>query len=238
MKRFLLLLLALLPSCAFIPRPTSTPVRKQVSVKGSGDELVVFLPGRWSFASEFEQEGFFEIARKKWPHAQLVAPDLHIGYYKNQTMTRRLHEDVILPAKQSGVKTIHLIGISMGGMGALVYDLEHPDEITEIYLLSPFLGEEEALAEISAAGSLVKWNPGTPRAEDFSRRLWVGLRMKWLQEGDRPKVHLGCGTEDRFASSNRMFAREFLKESDQTWIAGGHDWPAWRSLFEKMVDKP
>lgn len=238
MKRFLLLLLALLPSCAYIPRPTSTPVRKQVFGHGSGDEMVVFLPGRWSLPQEFEREGFFEIARKKWPNARLVAPDLHIGYYKKQMMTRRLHEDVILPAKQSGVKTIRLVGVSMGGMGALVYDLEHPGEVEEIYLLSPFLGEEEALAEISAAGGLTNWNPGTPRAEDFSRRLWAGLRTKWLREAGHPKVHLACGNEDRLASSNRMFAKEFLKESDQTWIAGGHDWPTWSSLFESMIDKP
>jgi pimeloyl-ACP methyl ester carboxylesterase len=238
MKRFLLLLLALLPSCAYIPRPTSTPVRKQLSGNGSGDEMVVFLPGRWSLAEEFEREGILEIARKKWPDARLVAPDLHIGYYKNQTMTRRLHEDVIQPARQSGVKTIRLVGVSMGGMGALVYDLEHPGEIAEIHLLSPYLGEEEALAEISAADGLAKWNPGTPRAEDFSRRLWVDLRTKWLEKGDHPTVHLGCGTEDRLASSNRMFAKEFLNESDQTWIAGGHDWPTWRSLFEGMAGKP
>lgn len=204
----------------------------------SGNEMVVFLPGRWSLAEEFEREGFFEIARKKWPDARLVAPDLHIGYYKNQAMTRRLHEDIILPARQSGVKTIRLVGVSMGGMGALVYDLEHPGEVAEIHLLSPYLGEEEALAEIAAAGSLAKWNPGKPRADDFSRRLWAGLRTKWLREGENPTVHLGCGTEDRLASSNRMFAREFLKESDQTWIAGGHDWPTWRALFESMLEKP
>lgn len=238
MKRLLLLLIALLPSCAYIPRPASTPVRKQLSGNGSGDELVVFLPGRWSLAEEFEREGLFEIARNKWPEARLVGPDLHIGYYKNQTMIRRLHEDVILPARQSGVKTIRLVGVSMGGMGALVYDLEHPGEVAEIHLLSPYLGEEEALAEISAAGGLAKWNPGTPRADDFSRRLWAGLRKKWLREGNRPTVYLGCGTEDHLASSNRMFASEFLNESDQTWIAGTHDWPTWRSLFEKMVEKP
>lgn len=236
MKKVFLTILALLPSCAYIPRPASTPVRTQVSGNGSGDELVVFLPGRWSLPEEFEREGLIEIARKKWPDARLVTPDLHIGYYKNQTMIQRLHEDIILPARHSGVKTIRLVGVSMGGMGALVYDLEHPGEVTEIYLLSPFLGEEQALAEIAAAGGLAKWNPGTPSAEDFSRRLWAGLRTKWLREGKRPLVYLGCGTEDRLASSNKMFAREFLEQSDQTWIAGGHDWLTWRSLFKNMVD--
>ncbi len=237
MKRFLLLVCALLPSCAYLPRPASTPVKAFVSGTPSGDELVVFLPGRWSLVKEFEKEGFFEIARKKWPDARLVAPDLHLGYYKGNSMARRLHEDIILPARKSGVKTIRFVGISMGGLGALIYDIEHPGEVSEIYLLAPFLGEEEAIAEITAAGSLAKWKPGDVATEDFSRRLWIGLRKKWLETGTRPVVHLGCGTQDRLAPSAKLLAREFLTEKDQTWVTGAHDWQTWRPLFAEMVEK-
>lgn len=237
MKRFFLLLCALLPSCTYLPRPTSTPVKSLVSGMPSGDELIVFLPGRWSLVKEFDKEGFFEIARKKWPNARLDAPDLHLGYYKSNSMSRRLHEDVILPARKSGVKTIRFVGISMGGLGALIYDIEHPGEVSEIYLLSPFLGEEEVISEITTAGSLAKWNPGEVANKDFSRRLWIGLREQWLEAGKRPVIHLGCGTEDRLAPSAKLLAREFLSEKDQTWMPGGHDWPTWRPLFAEMVEK-
>ncbi|MDP4626148.1 MAG: alpha/beta hydrolase-fold protein [Akkermansiaceae bacterium] len=237
MKRLLFLLLGILPSCAYLPRPAHVPVKTLSAGNPAGKELVVFLPGRWSLVGEFKKEGLFQIAEEKWPEARLVAPDLHLGYYQSQAASQRLHEDIILPAKASGVETIRLVGVSMGGLGALIYDLEHPGEIDEIYLLAPFLGEEEAIAEIEAAGSLRKWKPGTIEEKDFSRRLWVGLREKWLEKGDRPTLYLGCGTEDRLAPSSRLLAQEFLSEGDTTWLPGGHDWPVWRKLFAEMTAK-
>ncbi len=52
-----------------------------------------------------------------------------------------------------------------------------------------------------------------------------------------PKVFLGCGTEDRLAASNRLFAREFLPTGEPLWIPGGHDWPVWRPLFKELIAK-
>lgn len=235
MKRIFAALLLTLPSCGLLPRSTPTPVPTLAAGQTKGSELIVFLPGRWSKVSEFEQEGFFEIARKHWPEARLVAADLHIGYYKNQSMARRLHEDVILPARRSGVKNVRLVGVSMGGLGALIYDAEYPGQADELILLSPFVGEDEALREIEASGDLMKWRPAPPAARDFSRKLWLELREKRLVKGDATKVLLGCGTEDKLAASNRLFAKEFLKLDEQLWIPGDHDWPTWRPLFEKLI---
>ncbi len=82
-------LFALVPSCGLLPR--ATPVPTLANGNPEGTELIVFILGRWSRVAEFECEGFFEIARKRWPNARLVAPDLHLGYYKNRSITRRLH---------------------------------------------------------------------------------------------------------------------------------------------------
>lgn len=231
-KAIFLLLSALLPSCAYLPRPAKVPVATIERGVAGSEELVVFLPGRWSTVGEFEKEGFFKLAAEKWPSARLVAADLHLGYYRKATMAGRLHQDVILPARRSGVETVRLVGISMGGMGALVYDLEHPGEVDEMLLLSPYLGEEEALSEIRQAGGLGKWEPGAIAEEDFSRKLWAGLKGKWKGAGKRPKVFLGCGTGDRLADANRLFAKEFLGPDGQKWIPGAHDWETWRELFK------
>ncbi len=233
MKWIALVSLAFLTSCMWLPRATPTPVKTLAAGKAKGEELIVFLPGRWSRVEEFQREKFFEIAEKRWPNARLVAADLHLGYYKNRSMARRLHEDIILPAKRSGVKTLRVVGISMGGLGALIYDTEYPGEIDEMILLSPFVGEEKVLREIQAAGSLENWKSPAAEDGDFSRKLWLGLRGNWLEKGNRPKVSLGCGTGDRLAESNRLFAKEFLKSAEQKWISGDHDWPTWRALFEK-----
>jgi pimeloyl-ACP methyl ester carboxylesterase len=234
-KRIIALVFLILPSCGLLPRSVPIPVATLLSGKANGAELVVFLPGRWSRVEEFEKEGFLAIASKRWPNARLVAADLHIGYYRNQSMARRLHEDVILPARRSGVKSVRIVGISMGGLGALIYDAEYPGQADELILLSPFLGEESALQEIEASGELKNWRPAPPTERDYSRKLWLRLRENRLMKSSPTEVLLGCGTEDRLAASSRLFAREFLESDAQEWLAGGHDWPTWRLLFESLV---
>lgn len=95
MKGLLIVLSALLPSCAYLPRAPQVPIATLERGVAESRELVVFLPGRWSTLGEFEREGFFEIAAEKWPSARLVAADLHLGYYKGHMMpgeaTRRHH---------------------------------------------------------------------------------------------------------------------------------------------------
>jgi pimeloyl-ACP methyl ester carboxylesterase len=234
MKHLLPLLGLLLPSCALLPRPAAAPVPTLEAGRSAGSELVVFLPGRWSTADEFEREGFFKIAAERWPDARLVAADLHLGYYKSRSSAKRVHEDIIEPARKSGVKTVRVVGVSMGGLGALIHDLEYPEDIDEIHLLSPFVGEEEVIAEIGAAGGVRKWKAEPESERDFSRKLWRGLEKKWLEQGRRPRVTLACGTEDRLAGSNRQFAADFLKKDEVLWRPGDHDWPAWRDLFRGM----
>lgn len=237
MKRLVGLFAALLSSCAYFPRETPVPVSVLADGKPEGAELVVFLPGRWSRAEEFEREGFFGIARERWPDARLVAADLHLGYYRDRSVARRLEEDVIGPARRSGVRKVTIVGISLGGLGALIHDVEYPGRVDEIILVSPYLGEDAVLREIEAAGSLRKWRPGPVADSDFTRKLWLRLRNKWLDHHEMPAVRLGCGREDRLAASSRLFARDFLTSGDQQWISGSHDWPTWRPLFRRLVAK-
>jgi pimeloyl-ACP methyl ester carboxylesterase len=235
MKWWFFLLCLPLASCGLLPRATPAPVPTVSTGASAGEELVLFLPGRWSTVGEFGREGFFKIAAERWPAARLVAADLHLGYYKSRSSAKRVHEDIIAPARQGGVKTVRVVGVSMGGLGALIHDLEYPEDIDEIYLLSPFVGEEEVIEEIAAAGGVRKWQAEPESERDFSRKLWRGLERKWLEQGRRPAVKLACGTEDRLGGSNRRFAADFLKEDEVLWRPGDHDWPAWRELFREMV---
>lgn len=229
------MLVLALSSCGLLPRSTPAPVADLTAGAVDGKELVVFLPGRWSTVDEFEREGFFQIASERWPDARLVAADLHLGYYRKRLSARRLHEDIISPARLHGVRVVRVVGVSMGGMGALIHDLEYPDDIDEIYLLSPFIGNEKVIDEIRTAGGVRAWE-GKPQGEwDYSRRLWRSLESKWLVREDRPKTSLACGTEDRLVESNRLFAHDFLREDQALWRSGGHDWPTWRSLFQEMI---
>lgn len=234
MKLFAGLMSLLATACTFLPRPAPSPVKMQAhEPPGDPDELVVLLPGRHSLPSEFEREGFVDILRITRPAARIVAPDLHIGYYRNRSMAERLHRDVILPAKKAGVQRVTLVGISMGGLGAMLYELEHPGNADEVILLSPFLGDEAVIADIRKQGGLATWEPEGKDPDRFSRKLWLGLRERWLTRNDRPDLRLACGESDRLASATRLASTE-LRPVETLWLPGDHDWQTWNALIQAI----
>ena len=109
--------------------------------------------------ADFSAEGFLELLRPE-DKIDLVAADLHLGYYQAKTMAVRLKEDVIDPARKKGYRRIEIMGISLGGLGGLIYALEYPGEIDRLTLLAPFVGNEGILKEIENADGLLKWEPG------------------------------------------------------------------------------
>ncbi len=50
-----------------------------------------------------------------------------------------------------------------------------------------------------------------------------------------PTLHLGFGTEDRFAAAHRLLAA-LLPVERVAMLGGGHDWPTWEALWECMLD--
>ena len=145
------LLSLLTTACAFLPRPAPTPVRTEVHEPSAApEELVVLLPGRYSLPRELEREGFVRQVRASRPRARIVVPDLHLGYYRNRISSERLHRDIVLPAHREGIRRVTLVGISMGGLGAMLYEFEHPGHVQEIIMLSPFLGDSSVIGESHA----------------------------------------------------------------------------------------
>lgn len=237
MKSVLASALALLQiSCSWLPRKTETPVRTLIDeAPGGSKELVVLLPGRLTTPEEFERVGFLDLVREAYPDARIARPDLHLGYYKKRSAIDRLHEDIVEPAKADGLDKVTLVGISMGGLGAMLYDLQHPGLADELILLSPFLGEAEVIAEIDAAGRLPAWQVPPQDERDFSRTLWQGIKKR---EGRGAPILLGCGNDDRLAPTSRLAARELPMADDPVWQSGGHDWPTWRRLFREIRGLP
>ncbi len=235
-------LLCLLPlsSCRLLPPAVTRPVKKLVfeAVSGESNELVVMLPGRYSSPMEFAREGMVALVQKKRPNARVVVPDLHLGYYMNRTVEMCLWEEILSPASKQGMK-VTLVGVSMGGLGALIAALKYPQSVREVFLLAPYLGEPALMAEIAQAGGLALWKPGTVEAvnKDSSMRLlWARLQKAWLPIGQRKiPVALACGLRDRHLTSNRFFAQSLLTSENYHEVPGGHDWPAWRLGLQAML---
>lgn len=247
-----LLLATLLFGC--VP-PTKVPIdmiRYDDGNIKSPRMLFVFLHGNGDQNSVFDKEGFVKAVRSRGLPVDMISVDAHIGYYMNATIVTRLKEDVIDPARAKGYDRIWLIGNSLGGFGSLSYVREHPNEISGIVLLGPFLGEQEIIKEIRHAGGLLLWEPGDvllKTKEDAEKHIWI-----WLKEHDQqgqirtggkdcpkgqgcvPKIYLGYGTYDRFTYAQDLLA-SLLPPEQVDAIKGGHDWSTWKKLWEHFLDQ-
>ncbi|MDO9360523.1 MAG: alpha/beta hydrolase [Polaromonas sp.] len=226
----------LLGACSFL-RPATVPMATVWDKAGCSAKpaaLLVFLPGAYSTTDEFVREGFVREVRARRIDADIVMVDAHTGYYQRRTVIDRLEADVLAPARAQGYRSLWLVGISIGGFGALIHEEQRPGNVTGIVTLAPYLGERPMAGEIQAAGGLRTWKaPARPlEAEQTDLRLW-----RWLQSHvgqTTPPIYLGYGTEDRFADRHRLLAAALPPQQVFT-TPGGHDWPEWRRLWQQML---
>lgn len=200
--------------------------------------LFVFLPGAGDQASDFVKYGFFEAVRSRGLSADLVAANATIGYYNTGVAAARVHEDVVVPVKAGrSYEQTWVVGMSMGGMGTLLYSHEHEAEVTGLFALAPFLGSGVA-QEVERAGGLRAWKAPEKvekmTSANYQREIW-----RWLQEvtaRGTPQLYLGWGTEDRLGESASVLAAALPKERVFN-VPGPHKWEPWRKLWERFLDE-
>jgi pimeloyl-ACP methyl ester carboxylesterase len=193
---------------------------------------VLLLPAAYAAPDDFQREGFVTAARERALPLDLVFVELKLQHLTDRTILRRLRHEVVLPARAVGCTSLWLGGISLGGFVALAYAERYPDEIDGLCLLAPYLGNHIITGEIERANGVHEWTPGEPADDDDERRIWRYIKE---QRGRLAPLHLGFGSEDRFAASHRMMAAALAPESVDV-VPGGHEWPAWRRLWENFLD--
>jgi pimeloyl-ACP methyl ester carboxylesterase len=186
----------------------------------------VFLPGIGDFAEDFERHGFIASLMASGLDADAVAVDAHYGYYGRRTLLERLAADVVLPARSRGYREIWLVGISMGGLGALSYVVQHPGHIARALLLAPYLGEAAWIDELAAATEI--------SARAHVQRLWRWIRSHEREQALRPQLYLGYGMRDRFAPANALLGAH-LPPGHVRAIPGGHAWATWQRLWDAFL---
>jgi pimeloyl-ACP methyl ester carboxylesterase len=207
-----------------------------------GKPLLVMLPGALDVPEDFIREGFVAAVRERGLPLDILLVDAHVSHYSEQTVIAQLHEQVIEPARARGHERIWLAGISIGGMGSLMYAQQHPQGIEGVLAMAPYLGPRNLSVAIQRAGGLAAWplDATTPEqeAEDSDLRLW-----RWLQgfaradvAATRPPLTWGYGTEDRFAIGHRVVA-EVLPPGQVVALPGAHVWPVWQALWAEMLGR-
>ncbi len=206
------------------------------------DTLIVLLPGAYDHAHDFIGEGFVDAVRSRGIAADIALVDATIPYYRDGDIATRLDEDVLKPARARGIRHVWFAGISLGGLGSLIAANEERARggpgIDGLLVIAPYLGERAIVAEVAASGGLARWKPpGTIPPDDHDRRIWQWLKTLTVERDDRrlPALYLGFGVDDRFVTAHRLLADAM--PPDHVFTApGGHDWPAWRDVWPRMLD--
>jgi len=210
-----------------VPASCATPV----------DTLIVLLPGAFDRPEDFVADGFVDALHARGIAADVALVDATIPYYRERLIVPRLDADVIAPARARGIRHVWLAGISLGGLGSLIYANEGKAQVDGLLLIAPYLGERATVAEVAASGGLASWAPpGRIPDDDLDRRIWqVAKKLTVARAADAPQVWLGFGVDDRFVTAHRLLAAAM--PADHVFTApGGHDWPAWRAVWSAMLD--
>lgn len=201
------------------------------------DTLAILLPGAYDTPDDFLREGFVIAVRERQLPVDLQLVDAHLGYYGDRSVIDRLRQDVVLPARQAGYRRIWLVGISLGGFGALAYAMDHSSEVDGLFLLAPYLGTRGIQKEIAASGDLLRWQPGAAATDEDERRLWLWLAQRATgSTAAQPPMWQGYGRDDRFAPAHRLLATALPAAHSQE-LPGGHDWTVWRALWDAFLDR-
>jgi pimeloyl-ACP methyl ester carboxylesterase len=234
---FLLFLMTLLSAGCATPRATKVPMDTVLYAQPDAihQTLLIFLPGIRGDGTEYARKGFVQAVRTRNLPVDLLAADAHFGYYAERNLIERLRADVIAPAKAEGYKNIWFVGTSLGGFGSLLYSSQYPDDITGMVVLAPYLGSADVIAEISAAGGLKRWQPGSSVQTDAERRLWAWLKNYAVPDNGLPPLYLGYGRDDKFAAADALLA-SVLPPRHVDIVSGGHNWSTWKTLWDRMLD--
>lgn len=137
-------------------------------------------------------------------------------------------------------------GLSMGGFGAIVNGLRHPETFGRVIGLSSALIKHLILGSVDEPGhdfftrSQYQTMFGLKKIEDFvgSRNDYDALAEQCSKTGVMPRFYLACGSEDGLIEPNRAYKERLLSLGyDVCWQEepGQHDWAFWDRYIEKAL---
>jgi pimeloyl-ACP methyl ester carboxylesterase len=191
---------------------------------------LALLTGTYSEPEDFVREGFPLAARGHGIDADIVMAPVRAAWFADGTIVQRIRDAVIGPARSDGARRIWLVGISLGGLAALSYAARHAGDVDGVLMISPYPATREVLRELEAARSLAAWSARIGPEGDLEREAW-----RFLASGaPTPQVHCYFASGDRFAEGQRRMARALAPERVRE-LPGGHDWLAWRALWDAFL---
>jgi pimeloyl-ACP methyl ester carboxylesterase len=223
--------------CAGLARPSAEPM-ELILDRAPGPEpapvLLVLLPGAHMTPAEMQREGMVAAVRSAGLHADVLLAGTTLEHVYERSAFERLRSGVLEPGGVRETRPVWLAGISLGAFLAMGSALRLPGSVQGIVAIAPYLGTAKTVQALQRAGSARTWARSTPpsgNADDIDGALW-----RWLAEPPpgAPAIHLGYGSEDRFATAHRLLAEMLPPEQVQV-VPGGHTWRPWRTLWAQWL---
>jgi len=223
----------------------------------SGQKLkvVYLLHGR--DAGFRDWSNYSDVARFAESGLLLVMPDAGLSYYTNAVKPPQdRYEDYIVHDLISDVESRFpvstgrsnraIVGVSMGGFGAVKLALRHPD-------LFAFVGGLSSAVDVpQRAFSIKRFQQSRrfaaifgPSGSQTRRDNDPFVLVRAANPETAPYFFLTCGEQESLLPPNREFAallaqRHFRYEFHT--VAGGHDWNQWNAwlpaLFQNLMQHP
>lgn len=206
------------------------------STSGRADSLLVLLPPALAQIEDFYAHGFVAAVRQRGIPIDMVLAQATQQQVMDNTFITALHTHVVQPAQAAGYRHIWLAGISIGAYNALYYAAEYAAHLAGIYLMAPYPGTRDILAEITDAGGARTWFDAHPTNMKEERAWWSWLASEALAGQWRTPVFFGTGSEDRFLGGQRLLA-DLLPTGRVLVCAGSHAWPTWQNLWHDWLDR-
>lgn len=229
-----MLVLVLAIGCRASAVPPLTWSRHPDEADGKASHtLVLMFPGVGDDGDAYVDQGFVERLQAARKGVDVVTVDARRQYFAARTLLARVDKDVLRPARQRGYTRIWIVGLSMGGVGALLTARHFGNDVDGLVLFAPYLGRHRIIARIGRAGGVRKWKPPVGKTT-WSVDLW-----RWIRgygEGKRrPIIYLASGTEDMWAKAHKLIG-EIIPPEHIFSGPGGHAWTVWSPLWTKLLD--
>ncbi|MDQ3038148.1 MAG: lysophospholipase [Myxococcota bacterium] len=226
-------------------RPTPAIHYRWSEARASAPCLLVLLPGFFDEPQEFERQGLVDELHEAAPSCDLVAVATHLYDYRDESIVDRVHEDIVLVARERGYERIWMVGVSMGALGAILTARAHPEDVDGLVLVSPYLGTagfaETFEREVARHGDLGAWARQTEdrpvrisRVLHDPRPVWRWLAGYLISPEAMPPLWIAYGRDDRFAAAQRILAGAVSPEQAFV-VEGRHDWETWRRILHEVV---
>ncbi len=205
-------------------------------IHGENRILLVMLPGAGIRAQDFAAEGMVDTTHAHPLPIDIAVVEPELALYLEDGIADALHKEIACTALDLGYRRVWLLGISLGGMGALLYASTYPGNVEGIILLAPFLGTRGTMAVLGRDGGFQPDREHLATTSSEQRVLaWLTAHLK--DGANAPSLYLGYARQDRFSHGHRLLADRLPPE--RTAIRDGvHDWNSWTALWGDILERP